>query len=343
MGYDVLLDYENFPHSTTIWLNNGWVGVPGKEIYCAEANDSPSLKTSDSAPPTSTRHCLVVGTNNRAVAQSLFVAWLDWNQLWKDYDQPLKNVSYTPNSEGAPVWDVQFEYGGSRYDWDKVEISFSTVGGTAHIERSNQTAAYSCIANTPPNEHYNMIGITDSGEYEGMDAKRPSLQMSVSVMLEPKDVGDLGTFMRNVANMTARFNEANYMGFRDGEILFDGVQSCEMVEIADQEDYTSVYTYLKTTYSFLMSPTIWHVVYSPFGHTGWMRKNGWDAEWIEYMKWSNDDGKVLTIPRQVNIERIYPPGDFTALPGMEKALSRLVEIFGEFSDPPEPDFLTPLP
>lgn len=298
-----------FPHSKAVYLDQGnFTFEPGAEIYCSETNDSPVVDTSDSAPTTSTRKCIVVGTLNIHVVRSILTMWLNGNKLWSDGNCPLRSVNITPDSTGALLWTVTLNYGGTHYDFNKVELSFSTVGGTAHVTQATTLSPkhYACFGQ-PVRNHFGAIGLNNSGEYEGIEVKRPALQFTISQCV-PSALFDFDT-IRMLSNVSAHVNANTFLGFPPGEVLFEGADG-ELIEIANQTDFASPYFFFKVTYRFIHSPTI---DMPPVGGFPGYRKLGWEAVWTEFDKYSNDQGEVLSRPRQINVDEVYLPANFGIL------------------------------
>lgn len=188
-------------------------------------------------------------------------------------------------------------------DWD-----FDTTGGTQHI-----TSSYATIAEyTAPG--WNRIpfqGAIEAAkkkhgwEVKGTDVVTPKLEISCTTSFAPNVITI--DWIKAVARMTGKTNDAVWKTFDIGEMLFMGARIK-----AKYREKTTI------TFSFSASENITaaHNLLIPGddGAPGWgpIEKKGHEHMWIYFIN-VEDQNRVLMRPKQVNIEKIYFNADFTLL------------------------------
>ncbi|MBQ9799135.1 MAG: hypothetical protein IJO40_04255 [Thermoguttaceae bacterium] len=300
--------------------------IPGEgEIYCAEAENSPSsIRLSKSKSNQITRNCKIVGTFNYDVAYETLCGWLDLNNLWEDFPTPkspalpLEDKQLTIDSGGAPIWEATLEY----YDKENsgknnYEIQISTLGGTATISTARSTVQrVSCLLGEPQEETYGLLNVNDDGVAEGVEVKRPNMQMTI--------VEKIGwskfTFQRflKLLDHTPCVNSEYFCGFAPGSILYEG---CD-VDLLNEDDEENGEIKLKWKLSHKFQWAM-NVVGQTEAIWTWQgektalesepyNKNGWDYKWSKFVNIIKD-GEVKKVLRQVNVERLYVYADFQEL------------------------------
>lgn len=147
--------------------------------------------------------------------------------------------------------------------------SFSTAGGTRHVDVSYATRAYA-INGTAPNFNG---GIGWNGEgFDGVDVVCPSIVFDVTARTPAGFVANFANFLNKVVPFVGCVNNAPFYGCEAGTILFNGITSSSL-----KSRQTSLGTndyYWEMTYSFAASP---NVVLNVNGVA--VQKLGWEYLW----------------------------------------------------------------
>lgn len=276
-------------------------------IYCDECYDSPTAVQGTS--PSADVHCKVVGTWSKYDAYDCAMAWIADNRRTEN-SCPLESVTLKP-IEGCNAWDVNIHYSLKKRDaGESFNYQFSTTGETSHTTYSRQTkVARSCIPGMPVIDFHGGIGWNDN-KYDGVDINTPAFSWSQSTCWPLAFVTD--NYKKLLARYTCCINSKPFAGFAAGEVRFNGITDGSIVEENDNEDPRApVYYYYKLTYSFSAMPNANDL---RVGNSGLISKGGWDYMWVHRMKVTNPDtGATVNIPRQVNVEQVYPYVDLNAL------------------------------
>ena len=129
--------------------------------------------------------------------------------------------------------------------------SFSTAGGSRHVEVSHATRAYA-ITGTAPNFNH---GIGWNGEgFDGVDIVSPSIVFDVTARTPAGFVANFAKFLNKVVPFVGCVNSKTFYGCEAGTILFNGITSSSL-----KSRQTSLGTndyYWEMTYSFAASPNV---------------------------------------------------------------------------------------
>lgn len=328
---------SRFAETATYWHGSSYLNDPSKqnlsplppgvgEIYCSEANDSPtSVTRSRSKSGTVTRKCIIVGTYNYTVAEETLKGWLDYNDLWTDYPDPRKkgvpldNYDLSLDSEGAPKWTATLNYADATNKGAlNYEIQFSCMGETVRLKTSLATVqSVSCIAGVLPTNFYNLIGLNEQNEAEGVDVKRPQFTMQITERKPFKKVTP--SYLIKLLNYTPAVNSTSYCGFSPGVMLYEGTD----VDLVNEQDEDDSEVRWRLTHKFTgamnmvgQTEPIVNWFGAPTGdYTPSIDKNGWDYLWRRYAK-TVVAGQECKILQQINVERVYVYADFVGKLGL---------------------------
>lgn len=312
--------YETIPQQEENFTATSFV-KPGREVYCAEKLGGWEHTFGVASAARASRSLIVVGTFDKILVKSLVGAWVKANTGLQDgmsdlYYNELK-ISLDPS--GVPKWDCNIVYSYVKFFETSYTVSFSTTAGSAHINQSLSSKAHP-IAPFTYRPHYGMIGLNASGEYEGVDIKTPTLQMTISENRPAKDV-DMA-FVKKISDMTAKTNDAEWFKFPPGCVLYEGCTG-ELVQYDSQITIDQTY-YYKLSHTFSFSSALRYEFYNELGQkTGELYKPGWDYMWIEQYKKMSEEGKQILIPKQMMVEQVYERGDF----------SKVISLHGSILDP----------
>ena len=278
-----------------------------KVPVCEECYDSPTYKPTfnKGGSPSATTHLRVKWTSNRQTAYSMAISWLAANRKMFN-GLSVQSVNLQP-IEGTDCWDVNVEYGYRKADLNVVlDYKFQTTGGTAHITNTYQNVvSKSCVWGLPAYNFGGAIGVNSEGGVDGVDVKTPAFSWSQTQAFSTKMV--TWDFRKMLAWYTARVNNAPFMGFDAGEVLFEGVTDGQLAHNTDEET-GAIYWYYKLTFSFSAMPNIYGIRVGDAVVDKW----GWEYMWILWETVIAGDS-TTKYPRNVCIEQVYPTADLNNL------------------------------
>lgn len=190
------------------------------------------------------------------------------------------DVSYALKSKSEKTIPV------GTWTWD-----FSTQGGEFTIKTSKSTVASYVQGGDVVTDHKQAINVQQDGKVEGTSIVIKSMKLNVTYK-HPTGVVTL-PFAMALADLTGTVNSTPMFNRPPGEVLFLG---------ADGSDGTEAEAVVKC--SFAIEKNLQNKVISGITVA---QKNGWDYSWIEF-KTAIEEGpprREITVPRQINIERVY--------------------------------------
>ena len=175
-----------------------------------------------------------------------------------------------------------------------VGYSFNTGGGTQHIKQSISTT------NTYPATAPDCKGAIGStpDSVEGCDITIPVFNFSVPYIFAN---GSVTTAYKQILHaLTGKVNNAAYMDFAAGELLFLGAQGSKR----DDSSW-------EVTFNFAGSPNQTGLT---IGGITSIAKLGWDYLWIRYdTAVDTTSDTLISKPTSVHVEKVYNTGDFSTL------------------------------
>jgi hypothetical protein len=197
------------------------------------------------------------------------------------------DVPYAPKSKSDKTIPV------GTWTWD-----FNTQGGEFTIKTSKSTVAAYVAGGDAVIDHKNAINVGQDGKVEGTSIIIKSMKLNVSYK-HPTGVVTL-PFAMALADLTGMVNSTPMFNRPAGEVLFLG---------AEGSDGTEAEAVVKC--AFAIEKNLQNKI---IGGITVAQKNGWDYSWIEF-KTAKDGGREVTVPRQINIERVYDRVDLAAALG----------------------------
>lgn len=184
-------------------------------------------------------------------------------------------------------------------DPEEQTVSFDTSGGKAKITHSMATVSYPAPGKNAPN-HHNAIGVTKTG-IEGVEVVVPALTFSFKRSFPAELVTP--DYIKTVAYLTGKYNNAPFATFAEGEVRFDGASGDQKM-VGANVDITFKFTVEQNRTGLAVA-----------GITG-ITKKGWQYLWVESEEYEDTSSNQLS--RQtlaVHIEDIpnLEPADFTQL------------------------------
>ena len=178
--------------------------------------------------------------------------------------------------------------------------SFDTTGGTQHITNSNHTDRYG-PGNLP--DFKGAIGVTDNS-VQGVDILVAGYKFGKTVSKDNKILTP--QYLVALARLTTKVNDAPFLGFEAGEVLFLGATgSIEQINGINVEGRSDI------TMQFSANPNRENY---KVGDITVAKKKGWDYQWVRY-EYNDDDlaKKLIQKPAAVFIEEVYLKGSFSIL------------------------------
>lgn len=197
------------------------------------------------------------------------------------------DVPYAPKSQSDKTIPV------GTWTWD-----FNTQGGEFTIKTSKSTVASYVAGGDAVVDHKQAINVGQDGKVEGTQIVIKSMKLNVSYK-HPTGVVTM-PFAMALADLTGTVNSTKMFNRPAGEVLFLG---------AEGSDGTEAEAVVKC--AFAIEKNLQNKI---IGGITVAQKNGWDYSWIEF-KTAKDGGREVTVPRQINIERVYDRTDLAAALG----------------------------
>lgn len=194
--------------------------------------------------------------------------------------------------QGHDVYYITVPYAPRKHISGSWRFSFSTLGGTTHIENSGPFGGtietYKADPGDADPDFKNVIGFVQDDRVDGVDKVTPAFRFTIHYR-HPLGIITLAQ-MKRIARATGTVNSVPFMGFAAGEVLFLG---------ADGEEGTDAET--EVAYHFEASENVTNL---NVGDVLLVTKEGHDYAWIKYED-ATDDGVGIRKPRYVLVERIY--------------------------------------
>lgn len=147
--------------------------------------------------------------------------------------------------------------------------SFSTAGGTRHVDVSYGTRAYAINGSAP--NFGGGIGWNGEG-FDGVDIVSPSIVFDVTARTPVGFVANFATFLNKVVPFIGCVNSESFYGCAPGTVLFNGITSSSLKSRTTNSGATDYYW--EMTYSFAAQP---NVVLNVQGVA--VPKGGWEYVW----------------------------------------------------------------
>jgi len=177
-----------------------------------------------------------------------------------------------------------------------MRIGWDSTGGTVRLTASRGTQRYAVSGRTAP-DFKGAIGVRN-GEPEGVDIVVPTLKLVVSYKW-PNGVIDLA-YVKDMAGMVGMVNNANFLTFAAGELLFLG-SSGEIDPIAATD----------IQYHFAASKNATGL---SIGDIAGVAKKGHEYLWVAFEASADTSAKKLVQrPLAAYVETVYQVGSFSGL------------------------------
>lgn len=217
----------------------------------------------------------------------------------------FKSLSW--QHDGGGVWEFRASYvhpdksdQQSDLDTGDYEISFDTGGGTVTRTVSLATTSYAKSGETAP-DFKGAIGVVrDKSEtkVEGVEVGVPSLKFSIRKR-QPRTTITLD-YVHTLKALTFTKNNAEFLGFAAGELLFIGASGRQGTD-SDPE----------VTYNFIASDNVSALT---VGEITGVVKAGHDYLWV-YFEDVEDSSADMTVkqPKAAYVEQVFYEGNFGEL------------------------------
>lgn len=173
-------------------------------------------------------------------------------------------------------------------------FQFDTGGGTVKRTVSLATTSYPKSGETAP-DFKSAIGVKDGKEVEGVEIGIPGLKFSIRKRMPRLSI--TLDYVITLHNMTFTKNDAAFMGFAAGELLFIGATGQEGTE-SDPE----------ITFNFIASPNEDSLT---VGEITGVVKPGHDYLWVLF-EGTEDSSANMTVqrPKAAYVEQVYNESNF---------------------------------
>lgn len=202
----------------------------------------------------------------------------------------------------ADVFKVRAIYerpdGSSGNDDSEPVFSFDTGGGSKHISQSLETEGR--YPSSAP-DFGGAIEVDGDGNVNGVDITMPVMHFSETHYLSPGKVST--SYKKRLAELTGTVNDANFKGYKAGEVLFLGATGTRRGNSSSDK--------WEISFRFSVSPNATNL---KVGDIRVSKKNGWDYMWVRYVDDVSSNGAALIKkPSAAYVERVYERTDFGKL------------------------------
>jgi hypothetical protein len=191
-----------------------------------------------------------------------------------------------------------------KHDPGFATIEFDTTGGTNKIFQSLETRNSYGVKGFPTdyNGAINVSGKPGNAKPDGVEIHQPALKFTVAGVLPFDECGvDYVKLMASAAGCT---NDAPFMGFDTGELLFLGSSGQTRKTSEDQPGVDVKWQFAASANADDLSIA---------GVDG-IEKAGWDYLWCHYVPQEDPDANVLVSQCDgIYVERVYEEFDFSQL------------------------------
>lgn len=253
----------------------------------------PDSRDSTGEPPTFNLRYKATGTQDEAFVNAY--AYAATPAIWGTFYGVLFRQDIRVEPNGFNCWKVTVPYGkGSKPPTGQWTFSFDTTGGSFHIKASKETV--NSYGTSPP-DFKQLIGV-HGDDVDGADIVIPALKINVAYK-HPQGVVTIA-MAKTLARLTGKVNNASFLTFDAGEVLFLGATGSDGTQ-----------TEAEVGYQFACEENLQNQV---VGAISSINKDGWDIAWI---KWKDavDGGLPVKQPEFVYVERVYERVDLAAALG----------------------------
>ncbi len=198
---------------------------------------------------------------------------------------------------GSEAWEFTCTYANVP-EVGSYTVAIDTSGGLVKVTDAFAQTAYPAAGQTAPN-YGTSISVQD-GQVLGVDRIIPALKITITSKIAEAYVSSPIAYAKLVASVTGGTNDATFLTFSKGELLFTGATG----NIIEDKEPTLQYT-------FLASPNLTNASIGPISG---ITKAGHDYIWFSY-KDQKDASTQVTLPtaRAAYVSRVYGEFDFTVL------------------------------
>lgn len=224
--------------------------------------------------------------------------------------------SYTARHLGNGYWEVEATYvssgGGEQDSQDPnnigvaISLNFDSTGGTQRITSAYDERRFSAAGKPQAPDMKRAIHVT-ADSVEGCDIVVPVFEWSEDFEV-PGGRLDLG-YVKKVADLTGRVNDATFRGLPKGDVLFLGISGGQTFNPNQAQSFSDAQV-CRLSYRFAYKPTQLNFQFG--GVVTVDKKEGWEYIWATYED-ANIQGVSLKQPAHVYVQRVYEYGDFTQL------------------------------
>ena len=181
-------------------------------------------------------------------------------------------------------------------DTGEYAFDFDTSGGTTKRMVSLGTTSYAKSGETAA-DFQSAIGVTDDG-VDGVDQGIPGLKFNIRKRVARATL--TLPYVKLLSDLTFHTNNASFLGFAAGELLFTGARGSQATE-SDPE----------VTFSFIASPNATGLT---IGAITGVAKLGHEYLWVYFESIADDTAKVTAKqPKSCYVEQVYKTGAFSLL------------------------------
>ncbi|MDZ4850132.1 MAG: hypothetical protein SGI77_12675 [Pirellulaceae bacterium] len=236
----------------------------------------------------------ITGSEDTAVVEQDFFSWLTTHPATVGAGLKQTNVKHL----GGGIHEATATYVETSAEIVKT-VRYRTTGQTARIIQGYGTVYSAALTGSPPNFN-GLVGVTRDG-VEGVDVPIPSFSFSIDYRFSAVSQA----YLYLCHQLTGCVNNAPYLGFAIGELLFNGIEG----EVGMTAGGAIVLSSSPISLNFEASPNLSGLQVGPFTIPF---KFGWDYLWPRTVEETSNDA-VIRKTTSVHIDRVLRWADLSAL------------------------------
>ena len=267
---------------------------PGTGCYIREMSGRDGTETSKDA--TSQRTWLVYDNHDPLVCRTALLNQRLAIGLDQYANLNLANLNWKRHA-GGEKWAFTADYA-TVPEVGGYTVSIDTTGATGKQTEAYVQSRFVATGETNAREYGTTVNVQNN-EPQGVDRTIPALKLNINARIPKANIPDPITYAKTVAGLTGTVNNAPYLGFAAGELLFMGASG----DIVTEEP--------QLTFTFGASANLSGHTIGPI--TG-ITKAGHDYIWFDYKKVKDQtSGLQISKPRAAYVSRVYTWADFSPL------------------------------
>lgn len=247
---------------------------------------------------TAMRRWLVRGDSDPITCRVTFLSYAGVIGLYSYDGLGLKDMDWALYPDGGPeAWEFT-----ANYDYTpevgNCTISLDTTGATVNTQSAFSQTKFAASGETAP-DYGDSINVDADGNPQGVSKIIPSMKITVKAKIAGVYINSPCQYARVLYECTGKVNDAAFLCFAAGEVLFLGATG----DLVSEDPVLN--------FAFEVSPNV--TGYSIGGITG-INKKGHDYIWFNFKQEQDaSTGLKVATPRAAYVAEVYEEADFSTM------------------------------